>query len=112
MKKEEMDNITQSIIGKVGEELASQIADDLGLLITDNNKMLEDIEKRDIKIQELNTKNENLISANGNLLQQISVGKENDMYINNNKFMQTTQEEKPKEISYRNLFDERGNFIN
>lgn len=108
MKKEEMDNITNSIINKVGKDMASQIADDIGLIITDNNKMLEEIEKRDTKIEELNTKNENLISANGNLLQQIAVGTEDSLFGSKSK----EEDEKPKEITYKNLFDKNGNFIN
>ena len=107
MQKEDMDKITNSIINKVGKDMASQIADDIGLIITDNNKMLEDIEKRDNKIEELNLKNENLISANGNLLQQIAVGSEENLFSKKEK-----QAEKPKEITYKELFDSKGNFIN
>lgn len=107
MKKEDLDKITNSIIEKVGKETAGTIADDIGLIITDNNKMLEDIEKRDNKIKELTTKNENLISANGNLLQQISVGKEENLFEN-----KRNETEKPKEINYKNLFNDKGEFIN
>ena len=107
MKKEEMDKVTNSIIKKVGKEMASQIADDIGLIITDNNNMLGEIEKRDNKITELNTKNENLIATNGNLLQQIAVGTEESFFGSKPK-----EEEKPKEITYKNLFDSKGNFIN
>lgn len=107
MQKEEMDKITNSIINKVGKEMASQIADDIGLIITDNNTMLGEIEKRDNKIEELTTKNENLISANGNLLQQIAVGNEESLFPSKKQ-----ETEKPKEITYKGLFDESGNFIN
>lgn len=107
MQKEKMDEVTNSIIKKVGKEMASQIADDIGLIITDNNNMLGEIEKRDTKINELTTKNENLISANGNLLQQIAVGTEENLFGKKEK-----EEEKPKEITYKELFDEKGNFKN
>lgn len=107
MQKEDMDKITNSIINKVGKDMASQIADDIGLIITDNNKMLEDREKLNSKIEELNTKNENLISANGNLLQQIAVGREENLFEK-----KPEKDEQPKEITYKNLFDEKGNFIN
>lgn len=107
MQKEEMDKVTKSIIDKVGKETASLIADDIGLIITDNNNMLGEIEKRDTKINDLTTKNENLIATNGNLLQQIAVGTEDSLFSKKPK-----EEEKPKEITYKQLFDAKGNFIN
>lgn len=69
-----MDNMTNFISGiekKLGKENASIISDDLGILITDNEKMLNN--ERDLKnqIQELKDKNSKLVDANSSLLQQV-----------------------------------------
>lgn len=106
MKKEDLEKLTNSIIEKVGAEKAGEIADDIGLLISDNNNTLTQIEEYENKINKLNTDKENLIKTNGNLLQQISMG--NDESI----FRKEDKEEKPKTIEYKNLFDSKGNFIN
>lgn len=106
MQKEKLDEITNSILEKVGKENAGLIADSIGLIITDNSSMLSELQKRNEKIEELKTKNENLIETNGNLLQQISFGKEESFFPKIDK----KEEEKPKDITYIDLFDEKGNF--
>ena len=45
VNSEELSKITESIKEKIGEDLTSTIADDLGLLITSNNQVLKEIEK-------------------------------------------------------------------
>lgn len=103
MKKEEFDNLTNQMQEKLGAENSALISDDLGTLITDYNKMLEDITKRDEQIEKLQKDKENLISVNGNLLQQVSMGKENSQ--------KTVEEEKPNApFDFRTVFDEKGNF--
>ena len=106
MEIKKMEDLTNSIIKKVGKEKAGLIADDIGLLITDNTSMNNQIQDKDKQIEKLKTDKENLITTNGNLLQQVAMGKdEGNPYNTENK-----KEEKPKEINYRNIFDEKRKF--
>lgn len=102
MKKEEFENKMNTIQEKLGKENASLIADELGLLITDNAQMNKDLENKDNEISKLKTDKENLQEANINLLQQIPMGDD---------FRKEKEpEEKKKEIDFRSAFDEKGNF--
>lgn len=105
MKKEEMEQLTNGIQEKLGKEYSALIADDLGKLITDNTLMNSEISKRDEKISRLQTDKENLITTNGNLLQQVAMGQDDGNIMTNKK-----EEEKPKIIDYRNIFDEKRKF--
>ena len=106
MKKEEMEQLTNGIQEKLGKEASALIADDLGKLITDNTLMNSEITKRDEKITKLQTDKENLIMTNGNLLQQVAMGQDDGNIMTNKK----EDEEKPKIIDYRNIFDEKRKF--
>ena len=103
MKKEEMEQLTNGIQEKLGKEASALIADDLGKLITDNTLMNSEISKRDEKISRLETDKENLITTNGNLLQQVAMGRDDGNIMANKK----EDVEKPKIIDYRNIFDEK-----
>lgn len=103
MKKEDFEKLTNSMQEKLGKENAGLIADDIGALITDNSSMLAELEKQQNEITKLKQDKENLISTNGNLLQQISMGVE--------KPKTEEKEEAPKKFSFKSCFDERGNFI-
>lgn len=103
MKKEEFENKMNSIQEKLGKENASLIADELGLLITDNAQMNKELENKDNEISKLKTDKENLQEANINLLQQIPMG---DDYRKEEK----EEKEEKKIIDFRTAFDEKGNF--
>lgn len=108
MNKEDFGKFINGIQEKLGKENSSKIADDLGTLITDNSKMNSDIDKKNKQIEQLKTDKENLITTNGNLLQQITMGEKEDLDYNKNK----QKEEKPKEpFSFMKQFDKNGNFI-
>jgi len=107
MKKEEMEQLTNGIQEKLGKEASALIADDLGKLITDNTLMNSEITKRDEKITKLQTDKENLIMTNGNLLQQVAMGKDDDNKIYN-KNQKEEKEEKP--FDYSKIFDENRKF--
>ena len=107
MKKEEMENLTTSIQEKLGKEASAKIADDLGKLITDNAQMNKEIENRNSQITKLKQEKENLITTNGNLLQQVAMGEDLTFLGSQNK-----QKEEPKKpFSFKDCFDEKGNFI-
>lgn len=106
MTREKMEEVTNNIIEKVGEENAGLIADDIGLLLTDNTTMNTEIANKDKEIEKLKTDKENLITTNGNLLQQISMGDDTESIYKTN--------EKPKEetkpLDFRTVFDEKRKF--
>lgn len=106
MKHDKFEEITNSILEKIGEEKAGLIADDIGMLLTDNTTMNKEIKERDDTITKLKTDKENLITTNGNLLQQIAIGDDTEsIYKKEEKPV-----EKPKPFDYRTVFDEKGNF--
>lgn len=104
MKKEEQQKLFKGIEKKLGKDNYSKIADDIGVLITDNETMNNTIANKDEQIEQLNKDKEVLITANGNLLQQVGMGEEI-------KKDEDKEDEKPK-ISIKSVFDEKGNFIN
>lgn len=102
MEKEELNNIIDSINEKIGDDLSGQIADDLAKIINANNTALENSSNKDKEIEKLNKEKENLIIANGNLLQQVSfVPKKED---------KKDDEKEKEEIKISDIFDEKGNF--
>lgn len=105
MTNEEMKELTERVQEKIGKEASGLIADDIGLLISDTSKMNSDINSRNEEIQKLKEQKEKLIETNGNLLQQISVGEE----VSYAPSIKKEEAEAPK-LSFRDSFDERGNF--
>lgn len=104
MKKEDFDSKMTSILDKLGQESSSLILDDVAILLSDNENMNKEMEKKEKEIVDLKKKNETLQKVNGNLLLQIGVQDE---------------EEPKKEIAnngrpdfdMRSCFDKNGNFI-
>lgn len=105
MKNEEMQNLINGIQEKIGKDASGLISDDLGMLLTDNTKMNKEITNKDSEINKLKDQKEKLIATNGNLLQQISMGSEEDFKNINNK-----KEEKPKKFNFKDAFDTKGHF--
>jgi hypothetical protein len=106
MNQKEFEKVTKSIQDKLGKETVSLIADDLGKLITDNSAMNDLVKSKDEEISRLNQDKEVLITANGNLLQQVAMGDESSLI--NKK--QNEPEEPKKPFNYREVFDSKGNF--
>lgn len=108
MKNEDMQKIVNSIQEKIGNEASGLISDDLGMLITDNTNMNKDLTNKENEINKLKQQKEQLIATNGNLLQQVSMGNQDDFKNN----IHTKQDEEPKKpFSFKAQFDEKGNFI-
>lgn len=106
MNDDQLTKIIDSINTKVGAEVSATIADDLGMLITCNSEALKDLNDRNKQIEDLKSRNEKLVSANGNLLKRIP--KEKDFEEEEEK------KEVPKNggtISLRDAFDSKGNFL-
>lgn len=109
MQTDKFNQLIDGVKEKLGEENTALISDDLAILISDNTQTNKDLEDRDKQINTLKQDKENLIKTNGNLLQQVSVGKEEDFSFNQNK--QKENEEKKEPFSFKKQFDEKGNFI-
>lgn len=101
MTEEELNNISNSIKDKVGEETFATISDDLGKIITGRETMAKDIEDRDKTIANLKDKNQQLVDANASLFKQIPTS-------SSQKEAETEEVSKP--ISLRDVFDKNGNF--
>lgn len=96
------DDIQKSIMDKLGDETTGLIADDMANLITLNSTNTEKITSLNAEIEKLKKDKETLITANGNLLQQIGV--ENESILNPKK------EEEYIPFDFRSVYDEKGNF--
>lgn len=90
---------------KIGKEASSKIADDIGLLITENSLANKEIEKRDTEITKLKSDKDQLQETNMSLLQQVRMT--NDNFGSSNK---EDNEPEKKIIDYKSVFDEKGNF--
>lgn len=99
--QKEIDKIKEA----VGDEVVGKIADTLGILISDNTNMNAELNKKDDTIKSLQNDKDTLIKTNGNLLLQVTAGKEEDI-INTNK----KKEEKKEYIDFRTAFDEKRKF--
>ena len=95
-----IDEITNSIKTKLGEEEAGKIADDLASLIINDKTLNETISNKDKEIEKLKTDKDLLVSANANLLMKIPAGKESDeSFYNEGK-----KETEPKFFDFRQCF--------
>lgn len=103
MQNNDLEAITDSIKSKLGEENVALIADDLGTLITRNTQVYNNMLEKDKEITRLKDDKEKLVIANGQLLQQVSVGTSSNA---------PKEEEKieKKSFNFRSVFDEKGNF--
>ena len=99
-----IEEYTNKIREKLGKDNSAKIADDIANMLTYDSKMKKDIKDRDDEITRLKKDKEMLIEANGNLLQQISVEKEEAL-------KPEAQKEEKKPINIRDAFDKYGNFI-
>ena len=103
MKEKDFNELINNMQAKLGEEASGLIADDLGMLISDN-KAVNDTESRyQDEIKMLKDQKEKLIATNGNLLQQISFGVEEQA-------KEEVKEEPRKHIDFREFIDASGNF--
>lgn len=95
--------LTGKIEETLGKDNSAMISDVLGEIITGNAENMKAIAKRDEDIKKLQDRNEKLVSANGALLQKVSVGRLESK--------ETEKKEAPKEINLKDAFDKNGNFI-
>ena len=95
-----IEEYTNKIREKLGEDNSAKIADDIANMLTYDSKLHKDIKDRDEEITKLRKDKEMLIEANGNLLQQVAFGKE-EVKTNN-------QDEEIKKFDFKSVFDKNG----
>lgn len=100
-----LDDITNSIKTKLGDDNVALISDDLGMLITENNKSVNTINELNKELTTLTDKNNLLSTANSRLLSQIPMEKDDTK-----EREEKEESSKPKEFSLKDLFDEKGHF--
>ena len=105
MLEKDFQNEINKIKEAVGDEIVGKIADTLGVLISDNTNMNAELNKKDDTIKSLQNDKDTLIKTNGNLLLQVTAGKEEDIINTNEK-----KEEKKEYIDFRTAFDEKRKF--
>lgn len=94
-----IEEYTNKIREKLGEDNSAKIADDIANMLTYDNKLKKDIKDRDDEITRLKKDKDMLIEANGNLLQQVAFGKEES---------KSEVIEEPKKFDFKSVFDKNG----
>lgn len=94
-----IEEYTNKIREKLGEDNSAKIADDIANMLTYDNNLKKDIKDKDDEITRLKKDKEMLIEANGNLLQQIPFGKEEP---------KPTVDDEPKKFDFKSVFDKNG----
>lgn len=107
MKKEELNKALETMQNKLGQEQSSIIADDLGILVTDNEKMNKDYDDLMEKYHKSEIRNQQLVEANSNLLRQVSAPPETSRSYGGEE----DRTKQKKDIDIRTAFDAKGNFI-
>lgn len=103
---DEFETSLNSIQEKLGEENSAAIADEIAKLMSYNTNIKQTIQTKDKSIQKLQSDKENLISVNGNLLQQVAMSEENILKPNK------SQDKTPNTpFNFKAMLDEKGNFI-
>lgn len=94
-----IEEITNSIKTKLGDEEAGKIADDLANLLITEKSYKETIDTKDKENKKLRDDKDLLVSANANLLMKIPAGKESD-----DSFFDDNSKKEPKIFDFRECF--------
>ena len=103
MKSQEFQDKMNSIQEKIGEEASGLIIDEIGLLLTDNKNVNNELQEKDKEIEKLKARNESLMNVNANLLQQVAMADDPDVQELEDNAM-------TESFDFRTAFDENGNF--
>lgn len=96
--------LTGKIEETLGKDNSAMISDVLGEIITGNATNMKAIASRDEDIKKLQERNEKLVTANGALLQKVSMAQVSPK-------TEAEKKEVPKKINLKDAFDKNGNFI-
>lgn len=100
-----IEEITNSIKTKLGEEETGKIADDLANILIQNKALNDTITNKDKEIKKLTDDKDLLVNANASLLLKIPAGKESESGFNN----QNENDDVKKPFDFRKVF-ENGKF--
>lgn len=100
-----IEEITNSIKTKLGEEESGKIADDLANLIIHDKNLNDNITSKENEITKLKDDKDLLVQANANLLGKIPMGKADDEDFGES----SKKEDNPEYFDYRTVF-EKGRF--
>ena len=95
----DIEEITNNIKTKLGDEESGKIADDLASLLIHDKSINESLINKDKEIQKLKDDKDLLVNANANLLLKIPAGKETD-----EDFGSKPMNEAPKQFDFRSCF--------
>lgn len=102
------DNKILELTGRIEETLGKEdyamISDTIGEILTGNAENMKALATRDENIKKLQDRNEKLVAANGALLQKIPMERATDKE-------ESKEKEAPKKISFKDIFDNKGNFL-
>lgn len=100
-----IEQLSGAIDSKLGKEASAKIADDLGIIITENANTQRLLASQKEEIAQLKKSNEALVAANGNMLKRITVQE--------NFKPEGFEDPEPerKQYSAKDMFDEKGNFL-
>ena len=101
----DLEKITANIQEKLGKENSAMITDDLANILTIKSNYDNSEKTFKDEINKLKKEKETLIEANGNLLQQVSMG------IEKKEDKKEEKKESAKNFNFSAMFDEKGNFI-
>lgn len=94
-----IEEITNSIKSKLGDEESGKIADDLANLLIYEKTKDDTINDNNNKIKKLQEDKDLLVQANANLLGKIPMGKADE-----DDFEETKKEDNPEYFDYRSVF--------
>lgn len=95
--------LTGKIEETLGKDDYAMISDTIGEILTGNAQNMKALAERDEDIKKLKDRNEKLVTANGALLQKVSVAEI--------KPKAEEKQEPPKKINLKDAFDKNGNFV-
>ena len=95
-----IEEITNSIKSKLGDEESGKIADDLASLILHEKSLNDSLKEKDNSIEKLKNDKDLLVSANANLLLKLPSGRADD----DNFEASRKNEENPKVFDFRSCF--------
>lgn len=102
----DLEKITKNIQKKLGKENSAMITDDLASIITIKSNYEKQLKENEEEISQIKQDKEVLIQANGNLLQQVTMGAEPKK-----EEVKEEKKESAKNFNFSAMFDSKGNFI-
>ena len=96
--------LTGKIEETLGKDAFATISDTIGEILTGNTMNMNTIAEKDKEIVTLKDRNDKLVSANGALLQKVPMAYEK-------KKPEVEKKDEHDKISFKDIFDARGNFL-